>query len=156
MLIAIFSILVLASVINTVVTLKVSAKSDERYQETSGYIAQFFNPKGKDQPSPFGEVVDSVSEVFADKLGTRIQAGIRGQLGGNVKGLNRGLEEVAMQEDPSLAVLDSLPKSLKKNPVAMMGLQSIVSRIMASQSNGSPGQSGNGTGSGGGQAKFSL
>lgn len=123
----------------------------KRFDEVIEQFSEFITPGSNGDASPFGQVVDSVTDMLADKIGVRIQAATRGSAGGSAKALNAGLQEVAMQEDPNLALMQSLPKSLRKNPMALMGLQAILSRAAAGNMR-SPGGPGNGQA----QAKFSL
>jgi len=113
-------------------------------------FSAFFTPDSSNQMSPFTSVVDQIATLVAERQAIVTQASIRGALGANQKVLNRELEQVAIQEDPSLALASVLPASLKKNPTALMGLQYLLSRMKG----GGPGAAPiNGAG---GQARFTL
>jgi hypothetical protein len=120
-----------------------------RYRD---FIADFFTPESSDRPSDFGRSIDAISDSFAQKIGVTVQAAIRGSSGGSSKALNRELEAEAIAENPSLAVVGMLPKSLRKNPLALAGLQALASKLFSSSGAGTsgPGTSNNG------QTKFNL
>jgi len=96
-------------------------------------LEDYFTPSGEDQISPFGRLVEQCAEVTAQRLGTTVQAAIRGSIGGTMTAMVPALEREAMDANPELAILDVLPKSLKKSPLAIQGLQLIVNRILQNQ-----------------------
>jgi hypothetical protein len=101
--------------------------------------------------SPLGKSIEAITQSFADRIGVVVQASIRGAIGGSMKGLNNQLEAEALRENPQLALANILPKSLKKNPAALMGLQLLMNKVAA----GSGKNSGN-TGGADKPAKFNL
>lgn len=96
----------------------------------------YFASPDPDTPSPFVAFVGYVAEITAQKIGVSTQAAIKGSLGGSLKGINAELEAEGIASDPSLALVSALPKSLKKNPIAMIGLQALINRFMASSGAG--------------------
>lgn len=127
----------------------VYSKINRTYNEISQGLKDIFVCPGEDGLSTFGQIINSTADVFSQKIGTSTQAAIRGSIGGTMKGVNAALENEAMAENPNLAVLQALPKSLKGNPIALMGLQAIISRI--GQGPASQGNNGHNA-----QAKFTL
>lgn len=109
------------------------SKARTKYRVVQDALEDYFTPSGEDQISPFGRVVEQCAEVTAQRLGTTIQAGIRGSLGGTMSAMVPALEKEAIEANPELAFVDMLPKSLKKSPVAIQGLQMLLSRWIASQ-----------------------
>lgn len=96
----------------------------------------FFASPNTDTPAPYLAVIAQVAEITAHKIGMSTQMAIKGSLGGTMKGVNAQLEAEAMAADPSLALTQALPKSLRKNPIAMIGLQALVNKFMASSGAG--------------------
>lgn len=127
----------------------VYVRSTKNFAELHQGFKNYFSPQGQNNASPFGETLDAITDVMAQKIGVTVQASIRGAMGGTMKGVNHALEDVAREENPSLAMMDALPKSLKKNPIALMGLQALIAR--SGGSGGSGGTRGNGS-----QAQFKL
>lgn len=113
----------------------------------------FFTVQTGEQGTAFNQAINDMGDVFATKYGQAMMAAMRGQMGGQARALTTELEDVARAENPQLALLDMLPKSLKKNPVAMTGLNVLLQRVMAGQQ-----ASGSVTTPGGnhGQVKFNL
>lgn len=118
-------------------------------EDVLAWFAGFVSPKSENENSPLGDVIESAAEVVSQKIGVTVQAAIRGSIGGSMKGINAELEREAIAENPNLAVMDALPKSLKKNPLAMMGLQAVLSRMNL------PG-GGKSNSNGNSQARFNL
>lgn len=117
---------------------------------TQENITAFFSPQSEGQLSIAGQMLDSVSQSMAERIGVTTQAAIRGSLGGTMKSVNAALEAEAVQADPSLALTQALPKSLKKNPIALLGLQALMNKVISGQaSTGIPSPSN-------GQVKFNL
>jgi len=122
---------------------------NERLDKLDNDVTEVFSSPSPDMPSIFSQVVNQVADIIGEKQALVTQASIRGALGGQQRALNRDLEEIAVQEDPGLALTQILPKSLKRNPLALMGLQSILSRR-------SPGSSPGSNTNNGGQVRFKL
>jgi len=117
-------------------------KTNRRIDNISEGFTEFFTSQDKDGYTNFAKTVSWTSEAIGQSVGRYFVAAERGASGGTMKGVNKELERVAVQENPELAVLDVLPKSLKRNPLAMLGLQAIMSKqrgsnIIPSQINGS-------------------
>lgn len=119
--------------------------------KSSEVLQSVFLPQNDGESSAFGQAVDQITDSISQKIGVTTQAALRGSLGGSMKAVNAELEREAAAADPAAAALQALPKSLRKNPVAMMGLQSIMQKFLQGQGSGSGGFSNNG-----GQAKFNL
>lgn len=119
----------------------------------SGYFQLY--GEGDNQTSGFTETVSGISDIIAQKVGMSTQMAIKGSMGGSMKALNKELEQEAMAENPNLAMAEFLPKSLRKNPLALMGLNSIMQKYAGSILSGGSG-SGSGSDNHTGQAKFNL
>lgn len=132
-----------------------SRKASNAYNQITDLFAEIFQPVSPDHPSIFQESVEAITDGIAQKTGSSIQAAIRGSLGGSAKSLNHELEQEAIAADPSLALMEYLPKSLKKNPIAMLGLQRVVGNFLSGSGGGSKKIEAGKNGSGG-QAKFNL
>jgi len=91
-------------------------------------IQDYFNPRGKDQLSPFGETVGNIAEVLGNSTGHGVQRAISSSLGGTMKGATAELEKQAVAENPNLALMGMMPKSIQKNPLAMIAMQQLMSR----------------------------
>jgi len=133
------------------------------YKKTTSLAAEvgqafedYFKPSGEDQLSDFSRTVDSIAYVFADKMRVSTVAAVKGSLGGSQKAINAALEQEAIEEDPSLAMTQVLPKSLRKNPLAMMGFKAIMNKMVQGAGNISPGSRSGSPGNGHGQVKFNL
>lgn len=156
---AIFMLLILLTgvvigVINGICLYKINRAyemAERKSQSVSGTIYELFQPNSEGV-SPFSEVVNSVAVVMSEHIGKTVQASIRGSIGGSMKGLNAGLEQIAVEDNSTAAAMSALPKSLKKNPVAMMGLKVLMDRL---NNNSPPGQISSSNGSVK-QAKFNL
>lgn len=122
--------------------------------KSTALLQSIFLPPMDGESSAFGQAVDQITDSISQKIGVTTQAALRGSLGGTMKAVNAELEREAVSQDPAAAALQALPKSLKKNPVAMIGLQSIMSKFLQGNTSGSGGifNSGNN----GNQAKFNL
>ena len=97
-----------------------------RYQFT-----EYFNQASPDHPSEFNKNINQIADIVAERTRLGLTMADRGSTGAAVRDVNRGLEEIAVQNDPSLAVAQALPKSLKKNQLAMAGLNMLVQNIIS-------------------------
>lgn len=111
-------------------------------------LENIFVARNQDNMSVFTQTVNEILDGSAQRIGYQVQAAIRGSIGGSMKGVNAQLEKVAADSDPTLAVAANLPKSLKKNPLAMAGLQFLLNRAGGGNAGGNNNQTS--------QAKFSL
>lgn len=123
-------------------------KANRVVHQVSEGLTSVFAPRIEGEPSLFVQIADQITENAASKIGIHTNAAIKGSIGGTMKGLNAALENEAIESDASLALAAALPKSLRKNPVAMMGLQQIMQRVM--------GQTAHNGSASTGQAKFKL
>lgn len=106
-----------------------------------GFVSELFISQAEGEPPAIIKGIAAISEDMAQRIGISTQAAIRGSIGGTMKGINHALEEEAVAQDPGLALMNALPKSLKKNPLAVMGLQAILSK-MQTRSPGIPNNAG--------------
>jgi len=111
---------------------KIRALAREVVEAVSYYVTS----PDSDTPSPLVSFIGYSAEIVAQKIGVSTQQAIKGSLGGSLKGVNAQLEQEAIASDPSLALVSALPKSLKKNPIAMIGLQALINKFMASSGAG--------------------
>lgn len=112
-------------------------------------LESIFTPITPGEPSIFNQAVNEILEGGAQRVGVHVQAAIKGSIGGTMKGVNAALEKEAIDGNPTLALAGALPKSVKKNPLAMIGLQMLAQKI----GNGGGNASSN---NGATQAKFTL
>lgn len=117
-------------------------------EEIATTVEDLFTARSEDLPSPFVQAVQQITAGLSEQIGVKTQAAIRGSIGGTMKGVNAALEREAIEQNPELAVYEALPKSLKKNQVAMLGLQYILNRVGAGKNEDRGNHSS--------QAKFSL
>lgn len=99
--------------------------------DVSQALTDYFTPGAEDGISPFGQLVNQVAEITAQRLGITVQAAIRGAQGGQSRAIVKALEGEAAEEIPELGMMELLPKSLKKSPAAQVGLQLLINKIMA-------------------------
>lgn len=125
-------------------------KARRTIQEASEALFSFFESESPDNPPPFMQLVGQVSEITAQKIAYSTQMAIKGSFGGTMKGVNSELEAVAVDNDPSAAMLQMLPKSTRKNPLAMAGLNILINKMLTGSGGSTPA---NGSGS---QTKFNL
>lgn len=106
-------------------------KVKAQYESLVDAFDEFFAVKNPDTGSHFNQTMDSIAVLFADRYRIAVSAADRGQIGAAARDVNRSLEEIAVENNPAYAVANSLPKGLKKNPVAMAGLQLLLQRLSA-------------------------
>lgn len=127
------------------------AKARNVVANTQETIFGLATPEIEGQLSPIGQMFDTVSTDMANKIGVTVQAAIRGSMGGTMKGVNAELEQLAIDNNPAAGLAQALPKSLRKNPLAMMGAEILLQKIMSGQSGSRAGNNNNGK-----QVKFNL
>ena len=125
----------------------------KKYRRLVQGINDYIPPSAPDQPSDFNQTLDQIAILFADRFRITMTAADRGAAGAAARDLNRGLEEYAAEQSPVLSLVNQMPKSLKKNKLAMAGLDFMLQKALS-------GQPGSGSGSGGSngsnQMKFGL
>jgi len=130
-------------------------KANRAVKRTSDILSDLFIPKVEGQSSVMGAAVQEWAETISQRIGAHTQAAIKGSIGGTMKGVNAALEQEAIAENPALGLVEMLPKSLKKNQLAQVGLMSIINRFMQGSGSGGPGGPGS-SNNGQGQTKFML
>lgn len=126
-------------------------KANRAANEVKDTLFDIFKPQPEGKASHFGQIVDQIAEIIASHTGSSVQASIRGAMGGTMRGINSALEQEAIEANPQLAIAEMLPKSLKRNPLAVAGLQQIVGNILQASTRG-----GYKSGSNNGPPKFNL
>lgn len=111
-------------------------KATRFIQDSIETLHYCFEHTGEDGFTPLIRFVDQTTEVTAQKIGVSVQAAIKGSIGGTMKGVNAQLENYAAENDQGAALMTALPKSLRKNPIALMGLQ----MLMQNMAKGVPGK----------------
>jgi len=106
-------------------------------------FGEFFIEVDQDGVSQFGHFVNELAEASATRIGQNVRAGINGSIGGTMKGVVAELEQAGAESAPELALLSQLPKSIKKNNLAMAGLQWFLQNKIGGLGAGS-GSGGNG------------
>ena len=108
----------------------------ERLDNYDRAVSDLFTARDPNQNPPFIEIVDKITDMFAQKQAITTQAAIRGSMGGSQKAINAELERIAIEENPDLALTKMLPNSLKKNDLALQGLKFLVGRMRSSGGSG--------------------
>lgn len=149
-------ILVSAGIVIHAATWVISVKAVTReYYATMDRWNSFFNQTSADEPSDFNKIINQITDISAEKVRIGVMAADRGQQGAAVRDAARGLEQIAAESDPALMIAQSLPKNLKKNPLAAAGLNMLIQKILSGD-NPNMIQKSNGQSSNSGQVKFNF
>lgn len=122
----------------------------------NGFISSlnvWLTPPEEGKPSPADQVIDQVAHIFAERIRISLTAAQRGAQGAAARDINRGLEDVAIENTPELAFMGRVPKSLKKNELARFGLGILLQKI---QNQGGLGGSSSGARGNHSQTKFDF
>jgi len=130
----------------------VSRQVKSTYNDIEQGFRAFFQAESEGTPSAFGQTVSAVGEIIGGKVAGGVTHSLNTSLGGTMKGVNAELEAQALAENPTLAALELMPKSMKKNPKAMLGLAQILNNVL----NSSKGQNGSNTSNSSHNLKFDL
>jgi len=122
------SLLLLVSIISLGVVVYALAKAHSLILSVYQSINDFFEPAGKDQLSPWGEVVNAFTANVGNEVGHGVQRALSQSMGGTMKGATAELEQRAIADNPNLAVMGMLPKSIQRNPLAMIAFQQIMNK----------------------------
>lgn len=74
--------------------------------------------------------IDNIIKSISQQQASIIVASMRGTAGGAVRSTTAALESEAIETIPEAAILSALPKKIQKNPIAQMGLASVIQKIM--------------------------
>lgn len=148
LLLAILAVISLANLTGGVL---IYVRINRAFENASEAIQTLFETGRAGEPSYFNQTINEITDITAQKVGTSVQAAIRGSIGGTMKGVNAALEAEAIENDPTLAVVSALPKSLRKNQIAMVGLQMLMQKAFAGRS-----ENKNGDNAPSPQAQFNL
>jgi len=122
------SLLLLVSIISLGVVVYALAKAHSLILSVYQSVNDFFEPAGKDQLSPWGEVINAFTANVGNEVGHGVQRALSQSMGGTMKGATAELEQRAIAENPNLAVMGMLPKSIQRNPLAMIAFQQIMNK----------------------------
>lgn len=115
--------LVVEIVLGVWAQVKVSRKYNGIVQEINDYL------NGDGQPSRFNQDLDNVTSMIAEKLRIAVTNTHKGAAGAAARDMSRGLQEIAIQEQPELGLLGAMPKAIQKNPLALAGLQILMKNM---------------------------
>jgi len=121
------------SIIQTRKELKAFDEAKEKYENLAQGFVEYVTPQDETNISPFNETLAQVADLFADRFRVAMTAATLGAQGAAARDLTRGLEELGQEEMPAGAIVPHLPKSLRKNPIALQMLNNIVMRLMQGQ-----------------------
>lgn len=129
------------------------------YLNARSLVSRFLEPSGKDGSSQFALLVDSISQIAANRIAAAVLATIRGSAGGSLANLAaKATQEVADQtvaDSPALAAVQALfpklGKSLARNPAGMMALARVLGNMGLSGQAPKGGNDGTGD-----QGKFNM
>lgn len=125
----------------------------EFFKEISIGVQEFFTSQGDTEASPFITTLGQVGGSIAREVTDGVNNAIAGSIGGTMKGAVAELEHQTVSENPALSIMDGMPKSIKKNPLAYMAMQALVNKHI-------PAVGGNNisvvSGNNGGGVKFKL
>lgn len=130
----------------------VVAKRLEYIEQNIAGFQEFFSPKGEGEASPFVDLIGQTGGYIAANVSENVQKSLAASIGGSMKGATAELERQALGDNPSLAILDGMPKSIKKNPLAFLAMQTLLNRHLPVGGGGAM-VGGNHSGS---QVKFDL
>lgn len=128
-----------------------NVKTNRRLDDYSEGFKDFFTAESEAGGTAFNQSVNQFADIIAEKLALTTQAAIRGSMGGVQRTINQGLEQTALDANPALGAMELLPKSLRKNPLAMAGLQTLMQQTMGGKQQNRPSDNGNSN-----QVKFSF
>lgn len=130
------------SLVVSVVTLiggaYVVVKSRGLVRENLDIIEDYFS-SSEGEPSSFNKVVDTTGQYIARQVTEGVAGYLSASIGGTMKGATAELESQAISENPVLAIMEGMPKSIKKNPLASLAMQTLLNRNMPNQSFGNNG-----------------
>lgn len=88
----------------------------------------FFTPEGEGLPSPLGKLIGETGGFVASQVTDGVSKTLHGAIGGSMKGVTAELEQQAVADNPALAIMAGMPKSIKKNPLAMLAMQTLINK----------------------------
>jgi hypothetical protein len=125
MLLAIILILVANSIFNLLVVRYASKEIAKAKTQARAFI-----DAGDDGNPRIVGIWGTMADILAQRLATSVVAVMRGQVGGTMKAINSALEQEAVEANPAMSFAAVLPKKLQKNPLALMGLNSVLNKIL--------------------------
>jgi len=108
----------------------VAVKFRHVIQENIAIVEDFFTPQTEGGTSTFAENLSQLGKLISEEVTAGVNGMLQGSLGGTMKGAAAELEQQAMAENPSLAIMSGMPKAIKKNPFASMIMQQLIERNM--------------------------
>lgn len=100
----------------------------------------FFTSQNDGEASPFTELLGKTGGAIAASVSDSVNSAMAGAMGGAMKGATAELERQAVQDNPVLGIMESMPKSIRKNPLAFMAMQTLLNKHIPA--GGAPGQQG--------------
>lgn len=102
-------------------------------------LQRFFRPRGKDQASPFGEVISATSAILAKHLANELRATLMGKasaLGKAIDGAEGDVvEDMIAQKSPLIGALlafsPKLRNRLMRSPLASVAVNALLGGLKA-------------------------
>lgn len=95
-------------------------------EQSLDVFQDFFAAKSDGSPSPFVDFIGQTGAAVASQVSESVGKTIVGSIGGSMKGASAELERQTLGENPTLAILEGMPKSIKKNPLAFLAMQKLL------------------------------
>ena len=132
----------------------VTLKSRRLVAENIGIFEDYFTAKDESDNTAFTKLVSQVGNAIAYQVNESVTMAINGAIGGTMKGATAELEQRALDENPTLAIMQGMPKSIRKNPLAALAMQALLNKNLPANLGGTAAALGGGNGIS--QPKFNL
>ena len=96
--------------------------------ENIAAFEDYFTQPSETEPSPFNKTVNSTGEFIAAQVSDRVAGVLQGSIGGTMKGVTAELEKEAIAMNPAMAIMEGMPKAIKKNPLAYLMMQQLINK----------------------------
>lgn len=114
-------------------------------------VFEDFFTETEGQASPLAQLIGQAGAAAAVQVSEAVNGQLAGAIGGTMKGATNELEKQAIADNPALAIMDGMPKAIKKNPLAYMAMQALINRNLPAGGGGALTTGGNHE-----QVKFNL
>lgn len=149
MILVLLSILVVSSLATPVASFIIYRRARRKYHDASNILLRFFfEQTGEDQNTDFNRALNQTAMVFASQIGSATLTAINTSFGGTMKGAAAELAEMGAQGNLGLVIEEALPKSIKKNKLAMAGFGEVIKQIVVKLAAGNSLPAGGGGGNG--------
>lgn len=111
----IISILAVTVISSSILSVRYVKQTNDSLKSLTEFAKGYFIAEIEGGDTPYSQSLQYIAQTLGHNVTEGVKVGLNTSLGGTMKGLNAEMKQAAMAENPQLALLEGMPKSVKNN-----------------------------------------